>query len=327
VLVRERLRQWREGPELRKPAGRYTEIEAMSEKRASFDFEIDFSNGGGLQGQGFRLDIEGKDIEDDALAACLIADLRLLMVGEVRILNKHIIEERHKRKAIGAALSAEKGGQRIDLSHTIEEGMITYKGLPAPIMCDHLSREASRAIYAPGTEFQIGKIEMVGNTGTYLDTPYHRFADGYDLSDLDLMRVSDIPGIVVKAEGGSERAIDWLTFAASDVEGRAVLVQTGWDRHWRTDQYFENHPFLTAAAASYLRDKGASLVGIDSFNIDDVSGGDRPVHSILLGAGIPIVEHMTKLDALPISGFRFWAVPPKVRQMGTFPVRAHAVVS
>lgn len=211
----------------------------------------------------------------------------------------------------------------IDLSHVIEDGMITYKGLPAPIICDHLSREQSRGIYAPGTEFQIGRIDMVANTGTYLDTPYHRYADGDDLAAVKLENLSNLPGIVVRGSG-AERAIDWEAFAAADVTGRAVLVHTGWDRHWRTDAYFEGHPFLTEAAAVWLRDNGAALVGIDSFNIDDVSGGTRPVHSVLLAAGIPIVEHMTGLDQLPARAFRFSAVPPKVRGMGTFPVRAHA---
>jgi arylformamidase len=299
----------------------------VSDKRACFDFEVDFSNGGGIQGQDFRLDIDDDDITDDALAAYIIADLRLLMVGKVRILNKRIIEERHKRAAAPARPAMANAGRRIDLSHTIEDGMITYKGLPAPLLCDHLSREQSRATYAEGTEFQIGKIEMVGNTGTYLDTPFHRYAEGYDLSGLDLDRVSDVPAVVVRVAGQAGRAIDWTAFAASDVGGRAVLVQTGWDRHWRTDQYFEDHPFLTADAATYLRDHGALVVGIDSYNIDDVSGGERPVHTILLGAGIPIVEHMTNLDTLPIDGFSFWAVPPKVRRMGTFPVRAHAILA
>ena len=298
----------------------------VGDKRACFDFEVEFSNGGGIQGQDFRLDIDGDDITDDALAAYIIADLRLLMVGTVRILNKRIIEERHKRAAVAARPTVADTSRRIDLSHTIEDGMITYKGLPAPLMCDHLSREQSRAIYAEGTEFQIGKIEMVGNTGTYLDTPFHRYAEGYDLSGLDLDRVSGVAAVVVRVAGQAARAIDWTAFAAIDVGGRAVLVQTGWDRHWRTDQYFEDHPFLTADAATYLRDHGALVVGIDSYNIDDVSGGERPVHTILLGAGIPIVEHMTNMDELPIDGFRFWAVPPKVSKMGTFPVRAHAVL-
>ena len=213
-------------------------------------------------------------------------------------------------------------GRFVDLSHDIEHGMITYKGLPAPLLCDHLSREASRAIYAEGTEFQIGRIEMVGNTGTYLDTPYHRYAEGFDLAGLSLEAVSDLPGILVPALGQS--SIGPETFESVDVRGRAVLVHTGWDRHWRTDAYFEDHPFLTEAAAIWLRDAGAVLVGIDSHNIDDISGSARPVHSVLLAAGIPIVEHMTGLDQLPREGFRFTAVPPKIRGMGTFPVRAHA---
>ena len=212
----------------------------------------------------------------------------------------------------------------IDLSHTIESGMITYKGLPAPLICDHLSREQSRSVYAPGTEFQIGRIEMVSNTGTYLDTPFHRFADGTDLSGLALESVSDLPGVVVRVDASPHRAVERAHFGAIEVQGRAVLVHTGWDRHWRTDQYFEGFPFLTEEAALYLRDAGAALVGIDSHNIDDTSTGTRPVHTTLLRAGIPIVEHMTNLGALPLRGFRFTAVPPKISGMGTFPVRAHA---
>jgi len=214
----------------------------------------------------------------------------------------------------------------VDLSHTIEDGMVTYKGLPAPLICDHLSRMASREIYAPGTEFQIGRMTLVGNTGTYLDTPFHRYADGYDLADLDLARVTDREGVVVDATGAAGRPIEAAAFAGTDVRGKAVLVHTGWDRHWRTDDYFEGHPYLTEAAAIDLRDRGALLVGIDSYNIDDTGGGERPVHTVLLGAGIPIIEHLTGLGALPASGFRFSAVPPKVRGMGTFPVRAHAIV-
>ena len=241
--------------------------------------------------------------------------------------NKPIAPGGHKQAASASVEPGLRQGTRfVDLSHTIEDGMITYKGLPAPIICDHLSRKQSRELYAPGTEFQIGKIDMVGNTGTYLDTPYHRHADGYDLAQLELDRVSNVAGVVVRIEGSSVREIDWTAFASTEVRGRAVLVHTGWDRHWRTDQYFEGHPFLTAAAATYLRDKGATLVGIDSFNIDDVSDGERPVHTILLSAGIPIVEHMTQLNQLPMSAFSFWAVPPKISGMGTFPVRAHAML-
>lgn len=212
----------------------------------------------------------------------------------------------------------------IDLSHTIESGMITYKGLPAPVISDHLSREASRSIYGPGTEFQIGRIEMVSNTGTYLDTPFHRYHDGIDLSGLVLESISDLPGVVVRVAPSGTRAIDRPHFGAIEVRGRAVLVNTGWDAHWRTDRYFTGFPFLTEQAAIYLRDAGAALVGIDSHNIDSTEDGTRPVHSVLLKAGIPIVEHMTRLGALPAGGFRFSAVPPKVSGMGTFPVRAHA---
>lgn len=298
----------------------------MTERRVCFDFEVAFSNGGGIQGQGFRLDIDGEDIADDALAAYIIKDLRLLMVGEVRILNKQIIEEPHKRNTspTDQAAYALEGDNLIDLSHSITDGMITYKGLPAPLICDHISFLDSHAHYAEGTEFQIGKIEMVSNTGTYIDTPFHRYRDGHDLEGLALERVSNLPGLLVRATGTAGRAIDWTAFAAREVSGRAVLVETGWSQHWGTDQYFEGHPFLTEAAAIYLRDQGATLVGIDSLNIDDISGGTRPVHSVLLAAEIPIVEHMTNLAALPTEGFRFFAVPPKVRGMGTFPVRAHA---
>jgi kynurenine formamidase len=297
----------------------------MSDKRVEFDFEVDFSNGGGLQGQGFRLDLDGDAIDDDALAAFIIRDLRLLMVGAVRILNKRIIDERHKRSAAPELdIAGGPTGQLIDLSHVIESGMITYKGLPAPLICDHLSREQSRSVYAEGTEFQIGRIDMVANTGTYLDTPYHRYADGVDLAGMGLEQLAGIPGVVVRVSGTRERAIDWMTFATRELRGHAVLVHTAWDRHWRTDRYFEGHPHLTRRAAEYLRDQGAVLVGIDSFNIDSTDDGMRPVHTVLLGAGIPIVEHMTGLAALPLEGFHFWAVPPKILGMGTFPVRAHA---
>lgn len=297
----------------------------MTERRVCFDFEVEFANGGALQGQDFRLDIAGDAIDDETLGAAIIADLRLLMVGRVAIRNKRIIEEPHKRsKAVPSTPHPEV--RRIDLSHVIEAGMITYKGLPAPLVCDHLSRAASRDHYAPGTEFQIDRIEMVGNTGTYLDTPFHRFADGEDLAGLTLAKVSDCPGVVIRVTGGADRAIDWTMLAAVDVRDKAVLIHTGWDRHWRTDRYFEEHPHLTERAAIHLRDQGARLVGIDSFNIDDTDGNTRPVHTVLLGAGIPIVEHLTSLDALPPEGFRFFAVPPKFRKVGTFPVRAHAIV-
>lgn len=209
----------------------------------------------------------------------------------------------------------------IDLSHTIEHGMITYRGLPAPLICDFLSREASRKIYAEGTEFQIGRIDMVSNTGTYLDSPFHRYADGKDLAQLPLESLAGLAGVVVRCD---EHAIDREVFEGLDLGGKAVLVRTGWDRHWRTDAYFEGHPFLTEAAAQYLVAAGVKLVGIDSYNIDDTGDGRRPVHTALLGNEIPIVEHMTGLEHLPAGGFEFFAVPPKIQAFGTFPVRAFA---
>jgi arylformamidase len=214
----------------------------------------------------------------------------------------------------------------IDVSHTVEHGMVTYKGLPAPIICDYLSREASRARYAPGTEFHIGKIEMVANTGTYVDSPFHRYADGLDLSQLPLERLANLDTVVVRVPAG-QRQIGPDYFERLEVAGKAVLVATGWDQHWRTDQYFEGHPFLTAAAAQCLQEAGATMVGIDSLNIDDTADLARPVHSTLLGAGIPIVEHLCGLAALPEIGAQFFAVPVKVKAFGTFPVRAFALSS
>lgn len=215
--------------------------------------------------------------------------------------------------------------QIVDLSHVITEGMVTYKGLPGPHICDFWSREASAANYDDGSTFQIGRIDMVANTGTYLDAPFHRYADGADLSELPIESLADLPALVIRQPFERGLAVDVDAFAGADVRGRAVLVHTGWDRYWGTEAYQADHPFLAADAARWLVDQGAALVGIDSHNIDDVRVRARPVHTILLGAGIPICEHMTNLGSLPAE-FRFSAVPPKVRGMGTFPVRAYAVV-
>jgi arylformamidase len=212
----------------------------------------------------------------------------------------------------------------LDLSHTIEHGMTTYPGLPGPIICDFLSREASRARYAPGVEFQIGKIEMVANTGTYLDAPFHRYAGANDISQLPLESLADLEAVVIR--GGSGRAIDAAAFAGRTLAGKAVLVRTGWDVHWGTPTYLDGHPYLTAEAAEHLVTAGAALVGIDSLNIDDIRDLARPVHSALLGAGIPIVEHLRGLGSLPASGFRFTAVPAKVAGFGSWPVRAFATL-
>lgn len=214
----------------------------------------------------------------------------------------------------------------IDVSHDVEGGMVTYKGLPAPIICDYLSRAASRARYAGGTEFQIGKIEMVANTGTYVDSPFHRYAHGKDLAALPLTSLANLECLVARVPRTAERAVARLPFSESEVRGRAVLVQTGWDRHWRSEQYFDGHPFLTGELAEWLVAAGAVLVGIDSYNIDSIDSGERPVHSILLANDIPIVEHLRGLDAIPEKGSRFFAVPVKVKGFGTFPVRAFAVL-
>jgi kynurenine formamidase len=205
-------------------------------------------------------------------------------------------------KGRGSGAAGQRGSappRLIDLSHIITHGMTTYPGLPGPIICDYLSRERSRELYAPGVEFQIGKIEMVANTGTYVDSPFHRYADGKDLSGLSLESLADLD---------------------------AVLLHTGWDEHWGTEHYLSANPFLTADAAEMLVAAGAALVGIDSLNIDDIGDRSRPVHSTLLGAGIPIVEHLRGLAQLPVEGFRFSAVPPKVAGFGTWPVRAYAIL-
>jgi kynurenine formamidase len=291
------------------------------DKRVKFDFEIDFTNGGGIQGQDFRLDIDRDDISDKELAETIVNDMRLLMVGNVRILNKQIISEEHKRTAAEQALTSDT---YIDLSHTIYDGLVTYKGLPAPIICDYLSREASRERYAPGTEFQIGKIEMVSNTGTYVDCPFHRYEDGRDLSQVEIESFTDLDGIVIQADFRNGSAVNADFFQGLELRNKAVLVHTGWDEHWDTDKYFENHPFLTEDAAVYVRDAGATLVGIDSMNIDDTRGNSRPVHSTLLRADILIAEHLCNLGSIPAGEFTFTALPPKFKGVGTFPVRAFA---
>ncbi|MGQ0558607.1 MAG: cyclase family protein [Sphingosinicella sp.] len=213
-------------------------------------------------------------------------------------------------------------GRLIEFSHVIEPGMTTYKGLPGPNICDYWTREHSAQYYDDGSSFQIGRIDMIANTGTYLDAPFHRHADGDDLAALPLAKLAALPGLVVRADG----AVEASAFEGFEVAGKAVLVHTGWDRHWRSGAYFEGHPYLTEAAARLLAERGAALVGIDSHNIDDTSGRSRPVHTILLGAGIPICEHLTSLDKLPERGFRFTAAPPKIAGMGTFPVRAFAEI-
>jgi len=292
--------------------------------RAKFDAEVLFRNGGGLQVQDFRLDVGHDGMDDQDLAEALVRHLGLLMVESVRITRRTFLKEAHK----GSRGTATSPGPRrlVELSHDIRHGMVTYPGLPGPEISVHLSREASREHYCQGCEFHIGRISLVANTGTYLDTPFHRYADGPDLARVELASLADLEGVVVHLAGDGPRAIGSLAFAPFEVAGKAVLVHTGWDRHWGTDQYGSGHPFLTREAAEWLVAHRAALVGIDALNIDDTGDGARPVHSILLAAGIPVVEHLTGLEQLPAQGFRFHAAPPRIQGMGTFPVRAFAVV-
>jgi len=223
------------------------------------------------------------------------------------------------------SVSATKSKRLIDVSHTVEHGMVTYKGMPGPVITDYRSRESSKEFYAPGTEFHIGRIEMVANTGTYVDAPFHRFPKGKDLSELPLDALADLPGVRITAD--RDRAVDVEALKGRDLAGKAVLVHTGWSRYWLSEHYFEAPPFLTTKAAEFLAESGVALVGIDSMNIDDIHDKSRPVHTILLQANIPIVEHLTNLGELPADGFRFFAVPVKVKSFGSFPVRAFAITS
>jgi arylformamidase len=302
--------------------------DTAAQYRAELDFEITFSNGGGVRGEGFRIDITGPGLTEDQLGAALVADLGLLMADRVEIRRSRILSERHKRAAPAPRSAPGTSGtalRRADLSHPIEQGMITVPGLPAPrILADSVSAQVPAGRYAPGVQFAIGEITLCGNTGTYVDSPFHRYPGRADLAALPLDRLADLDGIVVDVTGAATRAIGRAHFVPYPVGGKAVLVRTGWDRHWGTGAYAGDHPFLTAEAAAHLAGAGALLVGIDAINIDDTGDPERPVHSQLLAAGIPVCEHLTSLDALPGSGFRFSAVPPPVAGFGTFPVRAYA---
>ena len=298
--------------------------------RAVVDAVITFSNGGDLAVRDFRLDVAGPEVTEAEAAELLVAHLGLLMVGAVEIGRLDVVVEPHKGGRAVAAMRRPDGRRIVDLSHPIHDGMVTYPGIPAPTLGTHLSFDDAAAVYAPGTEFTIGMITLSSNTGTYLDTPAHRYRDGEDLASVAIERLVDLEGVVVRvADGltGAERPdVDVLALAPYDVAGRAVLVETGHARRWGTDAYFEDHPYLTPEAADWLVDQGAALVGIDSLNIDGTHTGERPVHTRLLGAGIPVGEPLTGLDQLPPTGFRFSAPPPKVAGLGTFTVRAFAVL-
>ena len=298
----------------------------MPEYRASFDASVTFLNGGGLTAQGFRLDVPGPDVTAADIGPLFVRHLALLMVDRVDVTNLEVFEEPHKGSRGVPVASSER--RIVELDHVIYDGMLTYPGLPGPALQPYLTFEQSREQYAPGTEFRIDRIDLVGNTGTYLDSPFHRYSDGDDLAGVPIESVADVPIVVARLTGTAARAVEVAALAALPVEGCAVLLHTGWDTYWGTPAYGEGPaPFLTGAAARWLVDQGAVLVGIDSVNIDEVvPGGERPAHSALLAAGVPVLEHLTGLDQLPATGARLHAAPLRIAGFGTFPVRAYAVV-
>lgn len=300
---------------------------ASTEHRAHFDFTIAFANGGGIQGQGFRLDLPAADIAEGAIAALLVKHLGLALVRSVELTDLRIVVEPHRgSRGVSAAPAAR--ARIIDLSHPIRAGLVTYPGLPAPRIISHMTHEESHLKYAEGTEFAMDIITMIGNTGTYLDSPYHRYRTGRDLAGLDLGTLVDLPAEVFHLQDSwqaDQRGIDALSLADRDLAGTAVLLDTGWSSRFGSEDYGHGAPFLTRDGAEFLADAGVRLVGIDSLNIDDTeSGGDRPAHTILLAAGIHVVEHLTNLASVPARGARFTAAPPAIEGFGTFPVRAFA---
>ena len=305
----------------------------MTEFRAELDAEVTFSNGGRLIAEGFRVDLPGPDTTEREIGELFVASLGLLMTERVDLARVRVFPEPHKGARGGpsgisgsAGLEEERQWRLVDLSHVIEAGMTTYPGLPGPEVTPHLTREASRSLYTPGTEFAIDRVSMVGNTGTYLDSPYHRYPDGADLAGLPLGSLADLACVVVRTFGSTARAIGVGALAGYEVASRAVLLHTGGDEHWGTPRYGEDAQYLTEDGARWLVDHGARLVGTDAVNIDDTTTRARPAHSVLLGAGVPVVEHLTGLGQLPPTGARFTAAPPRFAAFGTFPVRAYAAV-
>jgi arylformamidase len=300
---------------------------ASTQYRAHFDARVAFSNGGGLSADGFRIDLPSAAVTEADVARLFVQSLGLALVGTVELTNLEIVQEQHRgTRGIDAEETLPLAHLAIiDLSHTIRAGLVTYPGLPAPVITPHLTREESKTKYAPGTEFAMDMITMIGNTGTYIDSPFHRYEGGNDLAALNLTSLVDQPAEVFHLQDSTERGIPASIFWDRDVSSKAVLLHTGWDAHFGKPEYLHGAPFLTAEAAQYLVDQSVTTVGIDSLNIDDTeSGGERPAHSLLLEAGIHVVEHLTNLGQLPPSGSTFTAVPPKVEDFGTFPVRAFA---
>lgn len=300
----------------------------MTEYRASFDAAITFSNGGDLTVHGFRVDVPGPDVGEAEIGALFVSSLGLLMTDTAEVSNVKVFAEPHKGTRGGPSdqttAPVAAGGRFVELGHVIRAGMITYPGLPGPLISPYMTREASRERYAPGTEFAIDQITLIGNTGTYLDAPYHRYPDGADLSAVSLARTVDLPAVVVRVTGAHQCGIDVGALAAYDVRDKAVLLHTGDDARFGTPAYAAERHFLTRAGAIWLADHGAALVGIDALNIDDTADGARPAHTLMLAAGIPVVEHLTGLDQIPPTGARFTAVPLRIEGLGTIPVRAFA---
>jgi arylformamidase len=298
----------------------------MTQYRAHFDATVHFSNGGSLSADGFRIDLPGSDADETLVGRLFVQHLGLALVGRIDIRNLTVVEEQHRgSRGIETAAPVRQAGRLVELSHVIREGLLTYPGLPAPVITPHLTREQSTAKYAEGTQFAMDVITMIGNTGTYLDSPFHRYEDGDDLAGLSLGSLVDLPAEVFHLQDSAERGIPASVFYDRDVAGCAVLLHTGWDRHFGTAEYGRGAPFLTGSGARYLAEQGAVLVGIDSLNLDDTeSGGERPAHTELLAAGVHVVEHLTGLGELPPSGSRFTATPPRIEAFGTFPVRAYA---
>ena len=296
----------------------------MLQYRAELDAAVNLTGGGSLRIQGLRIDVPHPDVTRAEIAALLVAALGLRDVERVELAAARVFGDPAEPTG-GSPIRVEF----VELSHVISDGMTTYPGVPGPAISPHLTWADSRPRYAEGTEFSMDRIDMIGQTGTYLDSPRHRYQDGTDLAGLPLGRLADLPAVVVRTIGSGRRAVEAADLESLTVAGHAVLLHTGGDRHWGTPAYAEDNPYLSADAARLLVERGVALVGIDSVNIDDTTaaaGGERPAHTILLAAGIPIVEQLTGLAELPPTGARFTAAPPRISGFGTFPVRAFATM-
>ena len=306
----------------------------MTEYRARLSGDVALTNGGVLSVREFLVDVPAADVSPDELGDLLVSSFGVLMAGEVVLREVTIVEAAHTGTRGGPssparAASADQPRRLVELNHVITEGMVTYPGLPAPQITPFLTRADSRSHYTDGTEFALDCITLIGNTGTYLDSPYHRYDHASDLAGLALAQLVELPTVVMRVADSEQRAIDAATLAAIDDEviaGSAVLLHTGGAARFGTPEYAQDAGYLTRDGAHWLVERAAALVGIDSVNIDAIEDGARPAHSVLLAAGIPIVEHLTGLEQLPPFGARFSAVPPRLANFGTFPVRAFASV-